>query len=693
MGSLPVARRLCMSGFRYRPEVDGLRTFAILPVILFHLKENLAPGGYAGVDVFFVISGYLITSIILKEQAEGRFTFRAFWLRRVRRIVPALVAMLAGTALINQWLLIGVEQNDLGLHGLAALFSAANFSLWLSAGSYWGADAESQPLLHVWSLAVEEQFYLLYPVLLAIALARARSWVAWLMGGVVAASFALHLWELDVAPDRAFYLMPSRAWELGAGCLAAVWDREGRFTKLAQSTLGAVLSVVGLVAIVASCFVLDGDNGPAGQLLLPVSGAMAVILWCQREGTPAHRLLSWAPVVYCGKISYSLYLWHWPLQIAWHTAETRYAIQIPPAAYMVALVGASVGSYHLIETPARQHPKALRWILIAAAAMLVVTLWLWRANHDYDVSMFAPIRSKTRVYDATPDLPDWRFDARDHRIFVGAEMDTSLRPAPDAWRTGGLIRRHGGEVPTVVVLGDSHALMWASAIDAAAEATSQTVAFYTAAGVRPYVPLPLARETAGNPIMDADTALEWERTKLEHIARWRPAVVFISCRWSRSGSRDVLDRYVAELHRHARHVVLIEQPPELHFGQINTAQYLRFRGIDPPPPGGRFYLPPLGAIEAPEAERYTKGRERLRYIATTRRRVFVLATADLFANDRGEGWVLDGNRVLYLDDDHLADDGGMMLEPRVRAILKRLIVDQEAGPSARRASSTSGVDK
>lgn len=688
-----------MSAFRYRPEVDGLRAFAILPVVLFHLKPELLPGGYAGVDVFFVISGFLITSIILKEQAEGRFTFKAFWLRRVRRILPALLAMLLGTALINQALLIGIEKNDLGLHGVAALFSVANFSLWLSTGSYWGAGAESQPLLHVWSLSVEEQFYLLFPILITLALTRARRVVAWLLAGAIVASFALYLFESRYHPDRAFYLLPSRVWELGCGCLAAVLAKEGLFAKLEKHWIGGLLAAAGLVAIVASSVLLSGKGGVAGQLALPVLGCVAVILFCHHPASPAYRVLTLWPVVYCGKISYSLYLWHWPLLLAWKLAEQRLLVEIPPAVYVVATAGASVLSYHFIETPARQHPRALGVIAVGFAAMLAGYAWLWGVDHYYDVSRFAPIRSTTRVYDAIPGLEDWHFDPRDHRIFVGVEVDTSLRPAPDAYLTGGLIRRHGGDVPSIVVLGDSHALMWGSAIDEAARELGRTVAFYTASGVRPYVPLPPTLQTAGNPIMSPEDALVWEQKKLHYIAEWKPDVVIMSCRWSRAGSEAALKAYLRELRQHAGAVLLIEQPPELYFGQVNAAQFLGYLGQGPLPAGQRFYLPPLGAVEPEQDLKYKKGREMLRKVSAPQRGIVALKTYDVFANEAGEGWVLDGNRVLYLDDDHLAYDGGMLIKDRLRDAIVFLTRrgarrgGQDAGESALRASSSNGVDK
>lgn len=155
-----------MSAIRYRPEVDGLRAVAVIPVVLFHLGATWIPGGFVGVDVFFVISGFLISSIILKEQAASTFTFTGFWMRRVRRILPAMLAMLIATSIAGYFILFGPSWRSLGQQVFSAIGIYANFEMWQLSGNYWGPEAENAPLLHTWSLSVEEQFYLFYPLIL-----------------------------------------------------------------------------------------------------------------------------------------------------------------------------------------------------------------------------------------------------------------------------------------------------------------------------------------------------------------------------------------------------------------------------------------------------------------------------------------------------------------------------------------------
>lgn len=197
-----------MSAIKYRPEVDGLRAVAVIPVVLFHLGALWVPGGFVGVDVFFVISGYLITAIILKEQSAGTFTFRGFWMRRVRRILPAMLAMLFVTGVASYFIMFGPAWKGIGEQVVSAIFIYANVEMWQLAGNYWGPAAENAPLLHTWSLSVEEQFYLFYPLLLLLLLkfVPKRTFALVLLG--TAFSFAVGLYATKHSPSAAFYFLP-----------------------------------------------------------------------------------------------------------------------------------------------------------------------------------------------------------------------------------------------------------------------------------------------------------------------------------------------------------------------------------------------------------------------------------------------------------------------------------------------------
>lgn len=298
------------SGLIYRPEVDGLRAIAVGAVLLNHMGLNFVSGGFVGVDVFFVISGYLIGTIILTEVSQNRFSLVRFYERRARRILPALFIVLMVSSIAAFFFMLPYQQIGFGqnLFGTAAFVS--NVTLMLQGG-YFGGPGELNPLLHTWSLAVEEQFYLVFP-LLALMLGR---WIrGWQFAVVIAllslASFAIAEWASLHQPVYGFFLIITRAWELGIGVLVAIALARG--LRWSQGLAGWV-ALGGLGAILLSTWLFnDSTPFPGVNALLPVLGAAAVIL-CAGPQNLVGRILSLSPFVGIGLISYSLYLWHQPL--------------------------------------------------------------------------------------------------------------------------------------------------------------------------------------------------------------------------------------------------------------------------------------------------------------------------------------------------------------------------------------------
>ncbi|MDQ3171358.1 MAG: acyltransferase [Acidobacteriota bacterium] len=338
----------------YRADIDGLRAVAVLAVVGYHALPRLVPAGYLGVDVFFVISGFLITRLILDALNAGAFSLTAFYARRARRLFPALALVLACVLAAGWWILLPDEYAALGTQAAAGAAFVANIASWLAAG-YFDVHADRKPLLHLWSLGVEEQFYLVWPIVL-VAAWRARWNLTLTIGGLALGSLALWLFLASRDPDAAFYLTPSRFWQILAGAILAV---PGIASALSRTRPGAsdVIASIGLALIAASVFA-PGANARDFDVRasLAVAGAMCCI-----AAAPASRfsraLLSWPPLVGIGLISYPLYLWHWPLLSFLRLTEVGEPTWPARAAAVAASVFLAWATYRWIEHPVRSQ----RW--------------------------------------------------------------------------------------------------------------------------------------------------------------------------------------------------------------------------------------------------------------------------------------------------------------------------------------------
>ncbi|CAN7194670.1 acyltransferase family protein [Massilia sp. LjRoot122] len=353
----------------YRRDIDGLRAVAVLSVLLFHAFPSVLRGGFIGVDVFFVISGFLISSILLRELEGGSFSFAGFYARRVRRIFPALVLVL-GSCLAFGWLaLFPDEYQQLGKHVVGGAGFAANFFYWAQVG-YFDTAADTKPLLHLWSLGIEEQFYILWPIILLLGW-RLRAKLFAVAALLALASFAVNVGGIVHYASATFYSPASRAWELllGAGlaCLhARPAARSVGLPRVAPNLLawlGVVLLAAGLALITRK------DQFPGWFALLPALGALLLIgagpqAWFNRV------VLSSRPMVWIGLISYPLYLWHWPLLSFAQIIESREpAPAIRAGALLLALLLAWL-TWRVVERPLRGGPGAGRGKLAALCALM-----------------------------------------------------------------------------------------------------------------------------------------------------------------------------------------------------------------------------------------------------------------------------------------------------------------------------------
>jgi len=337
----------------YRSDIDGLRALAVAGVIAFHTFPNWLPGGFVGVDIFFVISGYLITGIICDELRSGTFTLAGFYERRIRRIFPALIVVLAAT-LAASWNILPANQlASLGKNAVAGALFSANLML-LSEVGYFDIAAHAKPLLHLWSLGIEEQFYLAWPLVL-LALPRQRIRLAIVIG--IAVSFALNLALIETWPAATFYLPFTRAFELLAGACMVVAPK---LPRLAREPLG----LAGAVAVDCALLLFnDKMPFPGTAALLPVCGTV-LLIWS--EGSLVSRILAFRPFVAIGLISYPLYLWHWPILCLLRIQLSRALTVDEASAAIVVTILLAILTYFTIERPVRR--RRLAWPLVTAMA-------------------------------------------------------------------------------------------------------------------------------------------------------------------------------------------------------------------------------------------------------------------------------------------------------------------------------------
>lgn len=331
----------------YRPDIDGLRAVAVLLVVLFHTELGFR-GGYVGVDVFFVISGFLITGILLRELERNSFSLTAFWVRRIRRIMPAMLAVLLPVVVAGFLLMTSVDYRDLGSSVQAQALLAANFYFWHSTGYFDGAAYE-KPLLHTWSLAVEEQFYLLLPVVLLVLFKLGKGRVLIPLIIMTAGSFLVGLWATAIHPNAAYYLLPARAWELLLGAVLAAWKSPPKWIA------SSFASIIGTFLIVASgLYYTEQTAYPGMAALAPCLGAASVLLGNSSSTSWYCSWYKWSPLVFIGQISYSLYLWHWPI-VSFLKYRTSGSISVW-AGLLVVLVSIVLAflSWKFVETPFRQ---------------------------------------------------------------------------------------------------------------------------------------------------------------------------------------------------------------------------------------------------------------------------------------------------------------------------------------------------
>ena len=403
----------------YRPEIDGLRALAVIPVILFHAGFTLFSGGYVGVDIFFVISGYLITTIIVDDLENNRFSIVSFYERRARRILPALFfVMLICIPFAWLWMLPNQIQ-DFSQSLVAVSLFISNIQFWRESG-YFETEAEEKPLLHTWSLAVEEQYYLLFPIFLILTWRFGKNKVFWMIAVIAAFSLIISEWGVRKNSTANFYLAPFRAWEIFAGSLTAFIIRKKGVIK------NNLFSLLGFSMIIISIFIYDKETPfPSIYTLLPVLGTVLLIFFAEKK-TLVFSLLSNKVVVWIGLISYSAYLWHQPL-----FAFARIRISNEPSTTLMIILTIisiilAVFSWRYIERPFRDKVLFSRFKIFTLSLSFGFMIISFGLLVHFNPNKFIPNYAWTEILNGNTGLGE-KCDAKSGFIKI-EDCKTSDKP-------------------------------------------------------------------------------------------------------------------------------------------------------------------------------------------------------------------------------------------------------------------------
>jgi peptidoglycan/LPS O-acetylase OafA/YrhL len=510
----------------YLPAVDGLRGIAVLSVLVYHLDESLLPGGFIGVDIFFVISGFLITRLLNAQLGSGQFALLEFYRRRVARILPALLCMIIVVLLAAGWIYEYQDYASAGITGAAAACSLINIKLFFQ-GSYFQMVDDAQPFLHCWSLSLEEQFYVLYPLLLWM-LHRAfqnnqwRRGVLWIL---FVSSYVMSGIMTEVNPVGAFYLLHTRAWELLAGALLAHYAIS---SAPASGAFNSPLAILGLIGISVSVFMFDGEETfPGWRALLPVASTVAIIGVTGNSGGWTRSCLSWNPLVLIGTWSYSLYLWHWPI-----FSLVDYHLYYEPASVRISLklfltISATLCSFYTIERPIRSKLNAAgsRVAVVGAAVSCCMSLALFGFQ----------IRQQHYFNTRTDNIPHGGRSVNPHHSTVD-----------------------------LVLMGDSHASMYGSMIAEAAHFLKLRAQIISVA--------------AGNPVPGSE---DWQNS-ITYLKTTQPKFVVYSVAWADKFKQETwrIDQAIKEILNHTETLIIFTQPPKMPFER--TRGFLRSNGYSGP---------------------------------------------------------------------------------------------------------------
>ena len=654
----------------YRPDIDGIRGIAISSVVLYHAGAPLLTGGFTGVDIFFVISGYLIGGHIFSEAVSGTFSYLRFYQRRAKRILPAFLAVLAFVILAALILMSPLQAAEVGRSAFAATLSASNILFWRTS-SYFAPSSELNPLLMTWSLGVEEQFYIFIPLLIVILIRTKKSWLLPAILAACVVSFLYASIRIDINPMFAFYMLPTRAWELGVGVALAVAELRRNHNPL-PPRLRQAIAASGILLMLAPMAVLTKNSLFPGAAALPSVFGTAAVLAVPSSWVNC-RVLSQPPLVFIGKVSYSWYLWHWPLLAFAHLLHDSVSDggKLPLTAGLLAIAiafGAAVLSYIFVEQPLRKSTVApgplLARYAIASAAMLAVCAIVWLSNG-------LPNRypSLANLESANPRL------ANDPCLVVKAKPNL-LPPCYDPYEVR----------PSVALWGDSHSAALAPGLRFHAKTEDYSFVQLSKASCLPlsgaehYIP--------ASPLLASD-CLRFNNDVLGLLATDRRIrIVILAANWadafrqtaargwminnlaqhnkmpSADDAREIfkqsLTASILSLQRAGKKVVIMQDVPTFDFNpvlRVEAAQIPARRLLAslltakyPTDPG----LAPIGDVSDDDASGSA-----IKQTIAGLSGVKLVDTRNTLCDSRNLCLYRDGNHLLYTDYNHVSTDGAL----------------------------------
>jgi peptidoglycan/LPS O-acetylase OafA/YrhL len=657
------------SATEYRPEVDGLRAVAIVPVLLFHAGLSAFTGGFFGVDVFFVISGYLITAQLASSEKSGFALLGNFYHRRIRRLFPAIAIVSLVTAVIAYLIMTPSQLRPLFSSFTSTQVFLQNIYLWQNSG-YWDQSLETSPLMHTWSLAVEEQFYLIFPLLfVAKSMRNAKSVLIGVAITIFVLSFFGALTRFGTSSTGAFFLLPYRAWELMAGAIVALYQLKGKQFFKTKPNVSRLISNFGMAMIIIAIILGDKSTRHPGLLtLLPVVGT-ALLITFGREPSLTSRLLSNKLLVAIGKLSYGLYLWHFPILALWRVDKGTELNGIETTAAMVLTFACSYLMWKFAETPFRDRVRTSnKYVAIVATTGFVALISIGVVGQNTvfgkkSNSELALLEAQAKI---PTELDNW-IEIDFESPISGGSMGVNERTSP---------------MGDVVLLGDSHAGALKDSLSAELERLNLSGVAFIRAGCPPVSnvimdPPEKFNCTDFNQIIDivlkdtfvTDVILfsRWtfyvEGTRYTNYKGYRedgyeikftaPNKKFTSDEERISYLGDQIKLTVDRLESTGKRVHLIHPLPELGWDPISYAKRFIDQGIS--------WHQKLDIPFSDHLERSRRAVEQLDRAASPT--TFKLNPADIFCNRQITNWCVASldNTLYYGDNDHLNENGNKIL--------------------------------